>query len=80
MKIGDLVRISEEIPHNVRSLTAPRGSLGVIVGNATDLYQQWHKFNPDWEPSAPRWNVYCSEVLETYTILESDLEVIDESR
>ena len=76
MKIGDLVRISEEIPH----LTAPRGSLGVIVGNATDLYQQWHKFNPEWEPRDPRWVVYCSEMLETYTILESELEVIDESR
>ena len=76
MKIGDLVRFKI----NSRWVRLPSEYLGVIVGNATDLYQQWHKFNPDWEPRDPRWIVYCSESLETYTIVESDLEVIDESR
>ena len=73
MKIGDLVRFKI----NSRWVRLPSEYLGIIVGNATDLYQQWHKFNPDWEPRAPRWNVYCPEVLETYTILESELEVIE---
>lgn len=74
MKIGDLVRF--KISGRWR-LHLPSEFLGVIVGNATDLYQQWHKFNPHRRPRAPRWVVYCSEMLETYTILESELEVIE---